>query len=161
MIEKFPSIDYTDLISDINDDISEGYISEDDTLYIVRQAEPIYLNNVDKKIRAVIDYFYATPVLEQSLIPMTVRKAKDYCRESLAAEGISEGMTAVIETLRSDLTDYTKGNPKRNDRPCKLLVTEDGKLPVMVYFDNCDPGDTAEKIKVSDLLSELKECSAE
>lgn len=159
MTERFPSIDYGDLIEDIRNDISEGYIKEEDTIFIVRQETPIFLENTNSEERAVLDYFYSEPALSPSLAVKTVREAKAFCRDCIKADDIPEGLLAVAQALLSDMNDYTKINPKRNDRGCKLLLTSDGRFPVMVYFNDSDPSGTVESIKVSDLLGELIRCS--
>jgi hypothetical protein len=157
-MEKFPSIDYEDMISDINEDIKEGYITEDSVLYVLRQKTPVFVECIQAEALPVLDFFYDKPVLKEELSSMTVKEAKKVCFDIEAASE-DENLKAAIKILIDDMNSYSKGNPKRNTRPCKMILTEND-LPMMVYYQDFDPADTLTKIPAGELLSELKACSS-
>lgn len=157
-MEKFPSIDYEDMISDINEDIEEGYITEDSVLYVLRQKTPVFVECIQAEALPVLDFFYDKPVLKEELSSMSVKEAKKVCFDIEAASE-DENLKAAIKILIDDMNSYSKGNPKRNTRPCKMILTEND-LPMMVYYQDFDPADTLTKISAGELLSELKSCSS-
>lgn len=157
-MEKFPSIDYEDMISDINEDIKEGYITEDSVLYVLRQKTPVFVECIQEEALPVLDFFYDKPVLKEELSSMTVKEAKKVCFDIEAASE-DENLKAAVKILIDDMNSYTKGDPKRNSRPCKMILTENA-LPMMVYYRDFDPSDTLVKIKAGDLLQELTSCSS-
>ncbi|MCR5528307.1 MAG: hypothetical protein K6F49_03720 [Saccharofermentans sp.] len=157
-MEKFPSIDYEDMISDINEDIKEGYITEDSVLYVLRQKTPVFVECISKEVLPVLDFFYDKPVLKEELSSMTVKEAKKVCFD-IEASSEDENLTAAVKILIDDMNSYSKGNPKRNSRPCKMILTEND-LPMMVYYQDSDPSDDLTKITAGELLSELISCSS-
>lgn len=157
-MEKFPSIDYEDMISDINEDIKEGYITEDSVLYVLRQKTPVFVECISKEVLPVLDFFYDKPVLKEELSSMTVKEAKKVCFD-IEASSEHENLTAAVKILIDDMNSYSKGNPKRNSRPCKMILTEND-LPMMVYYQDSDPSDDLTKITAGELLSELISCSS-
>lgn len=157
-MEKFPSIDYEDMISDINEDIKEGYITEDSVLYVLRQKTPVFVECISKEVLPVLDFFYDKPVLKEELSSMTVKEAKKVCFD-IEASSEDENLKAAVKILIDDMNSYSKGNPKRNSRPCKMILTEND-LPMMVYYQDSDPSDDLTKITAGELLSELISCSS-
>ncbi|SMC37821.1 hypothetical protein SAMN06296952_0823 [Oscillospiraceae bacterium] len=155
-MEKFPCIDYKDMISDLEEDTAAGYITGDSSLYILRQKTSVFVECIDREVRPVLDYFYDKPELQEKLSSMTVKEAKKLCFDissTLEDDRLKEAVTILID----DMNSYSKGNPKRNGRPCKLIMTKKD-LPMMVYYGDFDPSDELEIIKAEELLAELRSC---
>lgn len=157
-MEKFPSIDYEDMIDDLREDLEQGYITEDSILYVLRQKTPVFVECISKEALPVLDYFYDKPVLKEALSSMTVKEAKKVCFD-IEAAAEDDNLKAAVKILIDDMNSYSKGNPKRNSRPCKMIVTEKD-LPMMVYYQDYDPADTLGKVRAGDLLLELTSCSS-
>jgi hypothetical protein len=157
-MEKFPRIDYEDMINDLRDDMEQGYITEDSTLYVLRQKTPVFVECISREALPVLDYFYDKPALKEELPSMTVKEAKKVCFD-IEAGTDDENLKAAAKILIDDMNAYTKGNPKRNSRLCRMLLTEND-LPMMVYYQDYDPADTAGKVRAGDLLAELTSCSS-
>lgn len=158
MTERFPSIDYSDMIADLTDDIDSGFIGPDSRLYIVRQNSPIYIECCDRECRPVVDYFYDSPELMTALRRMSVKDAKQLCFDALEVTKDS-AMNAAVAALISDLKDYTAGNGRRNERACSMVFANNPPVPLMVYFDDSDVADTLEEMSTEALLAELRESS--
>ncbi len=157
-MEKFPCIDYKDMISDLEEDTAAGYITGDSSLYILRQKTSVFVECIDSDVRPVLDYFYDKPELHEKLSSMTVKEAKKLCFDissTLEDDRLKEAVTILID----DMNSYSKGNPKRNGRPCKLIMTKKD-LPMMVYYGDFDPSDELEIIKAEEILAELRSCSS-
>ena len=153
-MEKFPSIDYEDMISDLNEDMEQGYINEGSNLYILRQKTPVFVSCAECEGYPVLDYFYDRPVLKEELSCMTVKEAKAFCFD-LMGSSEDESLKSALKILTDDMNAYAKGNPKRNSRMCKMILTEDN-LPMMVYYQDFDLDDKLTVITAGDLLTELK-----
>ena len=158
MSEVYPVIDYEDMIADLTDDVEGGFVTKDATLYIVRQKTPVYCEALGAQVRPVIEYFYEIPKLYPELKDMTVDECKKICFASLDKIE-DEAMKAAVSLIIEDLKDYTKGNPGRNDRKCKVVFEAEDLIPMMVYYDDTDAGDEVESITVADLVSELYKSS--
>lgn len=158
MAEVYPVIDYEDMIADLTDDVEGGFITKDANLYVVRQKTPVYCEALGAEVRPVIEYFYEIPKLYPELKEMTVDECKKICFACL--EKIDdEAMKAAVSLIIEDLKDYTKGNPGRNERNCKVVFEAEDLIPMMVYYDDTDAGDEVESITVADLVSELYKSS--
>ena len=68
-------------------------------------------------------------------------------------------MRAAVNLIIEDLKDYTKGNPGRNERKCKVVFEAESLIPMMVYYDDTEAGNEVESITVADLVSELYKSS--
>ena len=158
MTEHCEFIDYEDMIADLTDDVEGGYIKKDSMVYIVRQSEAVYCEALQEEICPVVDYFYDSPKLLPELKKMTVDDCKKICFACL--EKIDdEAMKAAVSLIIEDLKDYTKGNPGRNDRKCKVVFEAEDLIPMMVYYDDTDAGDEVESVTVADLVAELYKSS--
>ncbi len=171
-IGNYPSIDYTDLIEDLKEDLSSGIITEESNLYVVRQVFTVTIKRGDEilgEFAPVLDYLFERPELQSSLMTTTVREAKKLCRDAIINLGndiTDEGdsIRQASEMLLDDLEDYTKMNKKRNDRKCKVLLTtetEDGRkaCPMMVYLEENEAGDNVSMMKAVDLMKEFELCN--
>lgn len=162
MPQSYPDIDYEDLINELSFDLSNGYAQEDSLLYVLRESESIYIENKQKEIVPVIDYFYPFPKLQDDLLVTTIVEAKKICFDALdklrAENSNNEDMIESISMIISDLKDYTAGNKKRNDKKCRLVVTSGDNLPLMLYFEDTFAAASLEQITAKDLLNELKDC---
>ena len=104
-MEKFPSIDYEDMISDLNEDMEQGYINEGSSLYILRQKTPVFVSCAECEGYPVLDYFYDRPVLKEELSCMTVKEARKLAKElneetyRIAKENISEDNKIAFEVI--------------------------------------------------------------
>jgi len=160
MAEVYPVIDYEDMIDDLNDDIEGNFIKADSTLYIVRQKTPVFCEALGAEVCPVIDYFYEFPRLFPEIKQMTVDECKKITYDAIDRAEDDE-MRAALHLLAEDLKDYTKGNPGRNERTCKVVFTAEDLYPVMVYYDSTDAADSVEAISVTDLLEELNRSSGQ
>ena len=154
MTEHCEFIDYEDMIADLTDDVEGGYIKKDSMVYIVRQSEAVYCEALQEEICPVVDYFYDSPKLLPELKKMTVDDCKKICFAALDKTD-DEAMRAAVNLLIEDLKDYTKGNPKRNERICSVVFEAESLIPMMVYYDDTGAGDELELVSVADLVSEL------
>lgn len=164
MPQTFENIDYSEMITELNFDLQNGYASDDTELYIIRQKNPVFVEKCSKEIFAVVDYFYAMPALSKEVSEMTILEAKKACFSAidmLEAEDApnKDALKEAVSLLNLDLKNYTKGNNKRNDRTCRVVFTAEPKVPMMLYFEDEEVADTLEKVTASELLSELKSCS--
>ena len=130
MAQKFPTIDYTDMLEDLKEDIASGYITEESTLYLVRQKEDVFVEARGENVFPVIDYFYDSPALKEDIVSMTVADAKK----------------------------LTAGNNKRNERVCKVVLEDNSGVPMMIYYDETDAADKITSVTASDLIKELESC---
>lgn len=171
-IGNYPSIDYTDLIEDLKEDLSSGIITEESNLYVVRQLFTVTIKRGDETLgefAPVLDYLFERPELESTLTSTTVREAKKLCRdtiENLGDDVTDEGdsIRQASEMLLDDLEDYTKMNKKRNDRKCKVLLTSETKdgrksCPMMVYLEKNEAGDEVGMMTAGDLMKEFELCN--
>lgn len=172
-VEKFPMIDYEDLIEDLIDDIESDFIQKDSKLYIIRQNSEIQVECADNRIfKPVVEYFYSVPAVQTTLFDTTVDAAKKVCyslpeildRAEDDEPTISkDSAKANINMLIEDLSDYTKGNGKRNDRSCKILLTEVvgtmPAFPMAVYFEENDICSDVDTMSAEELLAELRLCA--
>ena len=164
MAEEFETIDYEEMTSDLQSDIESGYIKEESILYILRQKTPIRVGDSRRLHRPVVDYFYGEPELEEDLRGASVLEAKKIIFEALdkmvgASGAKADAMRSALGILSNELKMYTKGNPKRNDRPVSLVIEAESGYPLMLYFDDTDADERLEKICASDLIKELEEYS--
>ena len=97
MAQKFPTIDYTDMLEDLKEDIASGYITEESTLYLVRQKEDVFVEAKGENVFPVIDYFYDRPALKEDIASMTVADAKKLCFEVL--EKLTDEKVKEIDTI--------------------------------------------------------------
>jgi hypothetical protein len=160
MTQKYPSIDYTDMISDLKEDISSEFITEDSMLYVVRQKEEVYVEAKGENVFPVIDYFYDRPALKEDIVTMKVADAKKLCFEILEqlTDTEDDSFAAAVKLLTEDLKSYTAGNPKRNSRSCKVLFEDNSGIPMMIYYDDTGAADKLASISAGELLKELKDC---
>ena len=160
MAQKFPTIDYTDMLEDLKEDIASGYITEESTLYLVRQKEDVFVEAKGENVFPVIDYFYDSPALKEDIVSMTVADAKKLCFEVLEklTDEKDEAFAAAVKLLTSDLKDYTAGNNKRNERLCKVVFEDKSGVPMMIYYDETDAADKITSVTASDLIKELESC---
>ena len=160
MAQKFPTIDYTDMLEDLKEDIASGYITEESTLYLVRQKEDVFVEVKGENVFPVIDYFYDKPVLKEDIASMTVADAKKLCFEVLEklTDDKDEAFAAAVKLLTSDLKDYTSGNNKRNERTCQVVFEEAKGVPMMIYYDDTAAADKLTSISAADLIKELEGC---
>jgi len=159
MAQTFPTIDYEDMISDLNDDIESGYITPESALFVIRQATSVNCEACGKEVFPVLDYFYETPELFEDLKEMTVEEAKKICFAALETlEDKNPSLKTAVAVLAEDLKDYTAGNGKRNSRLCRVVFEKTYLSPIMIYFDDNDAGDRIEKISAGELIEELNSC---
>ena len=160
MIQKYPSIDYTDMLADLNEDIRSGIINDDSSLYIIREKEEVFVEAAGVNISPVIDYYYDRPALREDIVAMKVGDAKKMCFDILEqlTGTEDEPFAAAVKLLTEDLKSYTAGNPKRNSRICKVLFEEASGIPMMIYYDDTDVADKVGVISAHELVEELKSC---
>lgn len=166
MSTSYSSIDYTDMISELKEDLDSGFINSDDELYIIRQNTPVTLSTSSEVFYPVLDYLYSEPKLKKGLAIMPIAEIKRKCYALLddLEHGVDcpferEACTQVIEEITKSLGDYTKGKSKRNDEPVSIILTEAGDIPFAFFYDSDDASDTLEMIKASELLQELERCN--
>lgn len=160
MAQKYPSIDYTDMINDLTEDISSGMIGEESELYVVRQKEEVFVEAAGTNVSPVIDYYYDRPALKEDIVEMKVADAKKMCFEILGQleDTGDDTFAAAVKLLTEDLRSYTAGNPKRNSRSCRVLFEEASGVPMMIYYDDAGIADRVSRIKAGKLMEELKSC---
>lgn len=160
MPETFPSIDYEELILSLKEDLDNEYISDTDSVLVVRQKTAVFCESFGKTVNPVLDYFYESPSLNMDIKELTIMDCKKICFEALDKldENNLTPLKGPVEMIIDELKDYTKGSSKRNERKCKVVFEEAHNVPIMVYFDDNDAGDRIEKIGVKNLISELQEC---
>lgn len=162
MPQSYPDIDYEELITELSFDLNNGYATDDSMLYVLRESESIFIENKQKEIVPVIDYFYSMPELKMDLPETTIVDAKKICFDALDklknSDSNNEDMIESISMIISDLKNYTAGNKKRNDKKCKLVLTAKESIPMMLYFDDTFASNHLEQISAKDLLTELKSC---
>lgn len=152
-MEEYILDEYKELLSQLEEIISEGEAVPSDNLYVVRQS-----GNVDYKgmsICPVVDFFFSSPKLKDSMSPVKVVDAKKALFDILG-EIEDEGTKEAISTLISYLKDYTSNNNKRNDKNCFVVSVEESAFPMMIYFEEDQVSDKLELITVDSLISELK-----
>ena len=155
-IPTFESIDYEELLESLNSDIADNTLTNDSVIRLVRQSGAVKVG--DKEYFPIMDYFYESPELEPSLTKMKVLDAKKLVfeqKEKIDDEIYKETLDIII----GDLQAYTKNRSKRNDNDCFLLFIKDTKLPIMLFFEDEEPGMEVQISKVSDVLSEISECN--
>lgn len=164
MSQSYQDIDYSEMLTELNFDLQNGYVSEDSELYIIRQKESVYVEKISSEIFPIIDYFYSMPKLSTVVKTMTVLEAKKECFKALdilSGNDVpnKDALTEAVSVLVADLKQYTAGNNKRNDKLCQIVYTLDPEVPMMLYYDDTLAGDSLEIITANNLLSELKSCS--
>lgn len=164
MSQTFQDIDYSEMLTELNFDLQNGYATEETKLYIIRQKEAVYVEKISSEVFPIIDYFYEMPKLSMDVKTMSVLDAKQECFKALdilSGDDVpnKESLKEAVSVLISDLKQYTKGNNKRNDKLCQIVYTEEPSVPMMLYFDDVSAGDTLETVLAKDLLEELKSCS--
>ena len=160
MPETFPEIDYEELISSLEEDLENDFISKDDNIFIVRQKTEVFCEACGKAVRPVMDYFYNDLALIMDIKEYTVMECKKLCFEAIErlSDDKFKALRDAINLIIEDLKEYTKGSSKRNERKCKVVFEESNNAPFMVYFDDNDADDRLEIISVSNLLMELNSC---
>lgn len=151
-------IDYNDMISELKDDLDQGFVSEDSELYIIRQNTPVTLSSSSEVFYPVLDYLYMEPELRTDLVSMTIADAK---REfySLKETVTSETYLQILSEILNSLSEYTHGRSKRNDEKILVVYTKESGLPFTFFFENDDANDELETIAVKELLQELECCN--
>ncbi|MCQ2468160.1 MAG: hypothetical protein MJ166_11635 [Clostridia bacterium] len=170
-IENWESIDYSELIEALKDDISAGMLSPDTELYIVREKTQVKISGKDLTVQPVVEYFYDEPALQEKLNTMTIldlKKCLYEAKEQLAScetSPMQESLAETQEIMIQELSDYTKGRSKRNDENCLVIfakaTSKTPYCPLMFFYETDDTTDTLEKISVEALLTELIACSEE
>ena len=150
--------EYSSLLEQINEEITEGYIKESDALYIVRQKDSTICKG--HTITPVVDFFFTEPELDMDMKTVKVNDAKKFLFEILGAISDNEESANLKEAVNmhiSCLKDYTSNNNKRNEKDCYLVCVKESGLPMIIYFEEDSICKTLEKIAVGDLIKEIKE----
>lgn len=162
----FTYIDYEDMLQELKEDLEQGFITNESSLYIIRQNTPVTLPKSNEAIYPILDYFYTDPKLNSETKVMSIADAKKTCYallDSLKAQDCpisgKDTFAEVLEVIVQTLGEYTKGKSKRNDEPVSLIYTQDTNLPFTFYYDSDDASDCLETISVSTLLEELNFCN--
>lgn len=157
MEDNFIRDEYVELVSQLEEEIANGYVKEDDNLYVVRQSSPVdYKGN---EICPVVDFFFANPVLATKMKTIKVADAKKALFEMLDAIENTEENNDIREAISiqaSYLKEYTSNNNKRNDKICHIICVEETEFPMMIYFEEDQVSDNLEVITAGNLLNELK-----
>ena len=155
-IPTFEYIDYDELLESLNSDIADNTLTNDSIVRLVRQKGAVKVGG--KEFFPIMDYFYESPELEPTLAKMSVLEAKKLVFEM--KEKIDEYIwKEMLDIIICDLQPYTTNRSKRNDNDCYLLFIKDTKLPMMLFFEEEEPSVEVTTAKVSDVLSEIGECS--
>ncbi|MCQ2532894.1 MAG: hypothetical protein MJ093_09375 [Saccharofermentans sp.] len=144
--------EYKELLSQLEEVIKEGHITETDSLLVVRQS-----GDVDFKgntICPVVDFFFSEPKLKENMLSIKVVEAKKMLFDILG-EVEDAQVKEAVQLLIDYLKDYTANNNKRNDKNCLIVCVEESGFPMMIYFEEDQVSDTLEVITTGNLLAEL------
>lgn len=160
MDNNYINEEYSRIIEDLKEEITEGYISENENLYVVRQSHEENLNG--NKITPVVDFFFEMPALSEKMSKAKVVDVKKGLFEMVAAlpEDADPNIKEALNMHINCLKDYTSQNSKRNDKVCTLVVAEESGLPMAIYFEEDEVADTLTRMTAKDLLAELEETIA-
>ena len=154
-MSDYISIDYSEIRESLLSDLEDKTLTEDSMIYVTRHRSKVNIKGKDRN--PIIDYFYAKPEIDDKLTEMTVLEAKKLMFD--ARERYDDDFSReTLDLMISDLQDYTKNRPNRNNRKCFLLFTSETRFPIMLYFEDEEVQSTLSLSKLSDILNEIDEC---
>ncbi|MCQ2534551.1 MAG: hypothetical protein MJ172_08305 [Clostridia bacterium] len=159
-------IDYNDMIAELKEDLEQGIISEESSVYIIRQNTPVTLSSSSEVFYPVLDYLYMEPELKTSLVPLTIAEAKrafyalnDEFRADSCKLNLKDTYLQILAEILKSLGDYTHGRSKRNDETISVVYTLKDNIPFAFFFDDDDASDELEAVNVKELMQELLSCN--